>query len=36
SPINVYGKSKLSGEINTAQPGGRFLIFRTSWAYNAT
>ncbi|MBI3557634.1 MAG: dTDP-4-dehydrorhamnose reductase [Deltaproteobacteria bacterium] len=35
APINVYGKSKLEGEIRVGAQGGKFLIFRTSWVYDA-
>jgi dTDP-4-dehydrorhamnose reductase len=33
NPINVYGQTKLSGEINIQTTGCRYLIFRTSWVY---
>jgi dTDP-4-dehydrorhamnose reductase len=33
-PINVYGKTKLNGEIAVQNVGGSYLIFRTSWLYN--
>lgn len=33
-PINQYGLSKLAGERNIQQVGGRFLIFRTSWVFS--
>lgn len=33
NPMNVYGASKLAGEIAIKQIGGQFLIFRTSWVY---
>ena len=34
NPLNEYGRSKLAGERNIAQAGGRYLIFRTSWVYS--
>jgi len=34
NPINAYGASKLTGERNIEQVGGRHLIFRTSWVYS--
>jgi dTDP-4-dehydrorhamnose reductase len=34
NPINTYGASKLAGERNIEQVGGRHLIFRTSWVYS--
>ena len=36
SPLNAYGRSKLAGEEAVAEIGGKYLIFRTSWVYNAT
>lgn len=39
SPLNTYGASKLRGEIaiaNQMKTHGRWLIFRTSWVYDAT
>lgn len=33
SPINVYGKSKLSGELVVQKSGVPYFIFRTSWVY---
>lgn len=35
NPINVYGKSKLAGEILVQQILNRFYIIRTSWLYGA-
>lgn len=34
NPINVYGETKLAGEINIIQSNCDFLIFRTSWVYS--
>jgi dTDP-4-dehydrorhamnose reductase len=34
NPINVYGKSKLDGEMAIKSAGGFYLIFRTSWVYS--
>ncbi len=34
NPLNVYGQTKLAGERNIQQVGGRYLIFRTSWVYS--
>lgn len=34
NPINVYGKSKLTGERFIQEVGGSYLIFRTSWVYS--
>jgi dTDP-4-dehydrorhamnose reductase len=35
SPLNVYGESKLAGEQGIAAAGGQYLVFRTSWVYDA-
>lgn len=34
SPLNVYGATKLAGERNIQQVGGRYLVFRTSWVFS--
>lgn len=31
NPINIYGKSKLAGEISIKESGCKFLIFRIAW-----
>jgi dTDP-4-dehydrorhamnose reductase len=33
-PVNVYGKSKLTGEQAIQSVGGDYLIFRTAWVYS--
>lgn len=35
TPPNVYGESKLAGDINIQSSGCNHLIFRTSWVYGA-
>ncbi len=35
-PLNAYGRSKLLGEQRVSENCSRFLIFRTSWVYDAT
>jgi dTDP-4-dehydrorhamnose reductase len=32
-PLNIYGETKLAGELGIAAAGGRHLIFRTSWVH---
>jgi dTDP-4-dehydrorhamnose reductase len=33
NPQNVYGKTKLEGDLAIQQSGAAFLIFRTAWVY---
>ena len=35
NPINVYGRSKLAGEQAICAKAARYLIFRTTWVYDA-
>ncbi len=33
-PVNIYGESKLAGELGLAESGASFVILRTSWVYS--
>lgn len=35
APINIYGRSKLAGEIGIASAAGDYAILRTSWVFSA-
>lgn len=35
APLNIYGATKRDGEERVAAAGGDYLIFRTSWVYDA-
>lgn len=35
APLNVYGESKLAGELAVAEAAGDWLVLRTSWVYGA-
>jgi dTDP-4-dehydrorhamnose reductase len=35
-PLNIYGESKLAGEVALAATGAAHIVFRTSWVFGAT
>jgi dTDP-4-dehydrorhamnose reductase len=34
-PLNAYGRTKAEGEARVREAGGKYLIFRTSWVFDA-
>lgn len=35
SPLSAYGRTKLEGDLKIQETGGQYLIFRTSWVFDA-
>ncbi|HEU5046413.1 MAG TPA: dTDP-4-dehydrorhamnose reductase [Rickettsiales bacterium] len=35
-PLNAYGRSKAESEKRIVEAGGKYLLFRTSWVYDAS